>query len=81
MNRLGRQPGAVAVELFLALALLALNGLLIAYVFHQFPDPAPWYAWAAAGAILPVEAIVLAVIVTGIDRRAVREHRLRQGKS
>ncbi len=67
--------GSVAIEVFLALALLALNGILIAYVFSRFGDPPPWYAWAAVASILPLEAIALAAFTMAIDQRARKQHR------
>ena len=36
------------IELPLVLVFLALNGLLIAFIFSLFTGPAPWYAWLIA---------------------------------
>ena len=61
--------GFTPIELPIALFLLGLLGVLVAFAVHHFFQPLPWYAWPLSFLSVPVLAVAIALFFFWRDER------------
>ena len=63
------ESGFTPIELPIALFLLGLLGVLVAFAVHHFFQPLPWYAWPLSFLSVPVLAVAIALFFFWRDER------------